>query len=67
MPSILADETSTRRDATPKIVSHVKSMLHKKGGGNRESNITFMSNTNVQFKELKISVEHDRMITTRQI
>ena len=33
----------------------MKSMLHKKGGGNREGSGTFMSN--IIFKELKISVE----------
>jgi len=34
--------------ATPKIASPVMSMLHKKRGGNKEDNHTFMSHTNCQ-------------------
>ena len=37
-----------RWGANPKIASPTESMLHKKGGGSRESNKTFMSNTNCQ-------------------
>jgi len=57
-------ESSVGKDMR-KITSLVESMLRKKGGGNREGNDTFMSNTNCQ--DLKISVEHGRMITTLNI
>jgi hypothetical protein len=38
---------------------------YNKGGGSREGTGTFMSNTDCQ--ELKIGVEHGRVVTTRNI
>jgi len=40
-------------------------MFHNKGGGNNENNYTFMSKLIV--KELKISVEQGKVITTLNI
>ena len=34
------------KQPNPKITSPMISMLHRKGGGNREGNGTFMSDTN---------------------
>jgi hypothetical protein len=42
------DHRVGRWGANPKIASLVNSMLHVKGGGSREGNDTFMSNTNCQ-------------------
>ena len=47
------------------VSKDTKSMLHRKGGGNREGSGRFMSNTND--KELKISVEQGRVVTTLNI
>jgi len=44
------------------VSKHMKSMLHRKGGDSKEGSGTFMSNTNCQ--EIKISVEHGRVVTT---
>ena len=38
---------------------------YNEGGGSREGSGTFMSKTN--YKELKISVEHGRVVTTLNI
>ena len=41
---------------------------YKKGGGSREGSHTFMSNTNCQrIEELRISVEHGRVVTALNI
>ena len=47
----MRDQRARRWGATPKIASPVKSMLHKKGGGIKEGNNTFMSSTNCQGME----------------
>jgi len=56
------DQRAGRWGATPKTASSMKSMLHKKESGN-----TFMSNTTVVIKELKISVELGKVVTTLNI
>ena len=40
----MRDHQARRWGAIPKIASPLKSKLHKKRGGNREGNGTFMSN-----------------------
>jgi hypothetical protein len=66
MPSTLGGDQRARRwGAISKIASPWKSMLHVKGGGNREGSGTVMSNTKCQ--ELKIRVEECRVVTTLNI
>ena len=44
----MRNQQAGRWGAIPKIASPVESMLHRKGGGSRESKNTFISNTNCQ-------------------
>ena len=42
----------------------MNSMLHMKGGGNMERSNTIMSSVTLSIKELRISVEQSRVVTT---
>ena len=44
----MRNQWAGRWDAIPKITSPIKSMFHKKGGGNREGSGTFVSDINCQ-------------------